>query len=111
MTNFAGNYLIMKIVFFRRPKPKQFSYRPLYYDPEKEAREKRKKELGLIEEGDPRARLKSEIRRKWRRNDDTRPSTYNGVRIIFYLLIIVLSVYFIFFTDFIQNLFKIFGGN
>lgn len=101
----------MKLVFFKRPKPKPFNYRPLYYDPEKEALEERRKELGLIHDGDPRARLKAEIRRKWRRGGDEGRSTYQGIRIIIYLFIIVLSVYFIFFTDFIQNLITIFGGN
>ena len=28
-------------------KPRQFNYRPRYYDPEKEARERRRAELGL----------------------------------------------------------------
>ena len=101
----------MKIVFFKRPKPRKFNYKPLYYDPVKEEMEERRKELEGISEGDPRARLKAEIRRKWRRNDEERPSTNQGIRIIIYLLIIALSVYFIFFTDLIQNMFTIFGGN
>lgn len=28
-------------------KPRQFNYKPLYYDPEKEARNQRRRELGL----------------------------------------------------------------
>lgn len=31
--------------FFYTPKPRQFDYRPRYYDPEKEARERRRAEL------------------------------------------------------------------
>lgn len=31
--------------FFYTPKPRQFSYKPRFYDPEKEAREKRREEL------------------------------------------------------------------
>lgn len=31
--------------FFYTPKPRQFDYRPRYFDPEKEAREKRREEL------------------------------------------------------------------
>lgn len=41
--------------FVHTPKPRQFNYRPLYFDPEKEAREKRRKELigsGMISEDD-----------------------------------------------------------
>lgn len=111
ITNFALNSYKMKIVFFKRPKPKQFNYKPMYYDPVKEEMEERRKELEGISEGDPRARLKAEMRRKWRNRDDSTPSTYKGISIIIYLLVVILSVYFIFFTDFIQNLISIFGGN
>lgn len=31
--------------FFYTPKPRQFSYKPRFYDPEKEARDKRREEL------------------------------------------------------------------
>ncbi len=31
--------------FFHRPKPRQFNYRPLHYDPAAEEREKRRAEL------------------------------------------------------------------
>lgn len=31
--------------FFYTPKPRKFDYRPRYYDPEKEAREARRREL------------------------------------------------------------------
>lgn len=31
--------------FFKLPKNKQFNYQPIFYNPEKEAREKRKKEI------------------------------------------------------------------
>ena len=31
--------------FFYTPKPRQFDYKPRYYDPEKEAREQRRREL------------------------------------------------------------------
>ncbi len=32
-------------IFFKRAKPRQFEYKPRYYDPEKEAREQRRREL------------------------------------------------------------------
>lgn len=35
------------ISFFKVPKHRVFNYQPLYYDPEKERREQRRKELGL----------------------------------------------------------------
>lgn len=40
--------------FFYRAKPRQFNYKPLYYDPEKERRDKRREELlgKKVEDGD-----------------------------------------------------------
>lgn len=35
----------MGILFFHQRKPRQFSYKPRHFDPEKEAREQRRKEL------------------------------------------------------------------
>jgi hypothetical protein len=101
----------MRLVFFKRHKPRRFDYKPIYYDPVQEELDERKKELDAISEGDPRARLKAEIRRKWHRRDEgTGSSTYKGIRIIVYFFIAILSIYYIFFTDLIENMFKIFGG-
>jgi len=100
----------MNIVFFRRPKPKQFNYIPRYYDPVKEAMEERRKELGLLSEGDSRERLKAEMRRKWRLEGSERANRANAIRVIMYLFILFLSVYVFFFTDLIRNLLLVFSG-
>lgn len=43
----------MKFSLFRLPKMRQFDYKPLYFDPEKERREQRKRELrGIGKEED-----------------------------------------------------------
>lgn len=41
-------------VFFTKAKPRQFNYRPIYYNPEQERREKRRDELlgKRVDEGD-----------------------------------------------------------
>lgn len=36
---------MFKFVAFKTQKPRSFNYKPLYYSPEKEAREERRKEL------------------------------------------------------------------
>lgn len=36
---------MIKFTLFKTSKPRQFEYRPRYYDPEKEAREERRREL------------------------------------------------------------------
>ena len=100
----------MNIVFFRRPKPKQFNYIPRYYDPVKEEMEKRRKELGLLSEGDPHERLRAEMRRKWRAEGARRADRKNTIRVIMYLFLLFISVYLFFFTDLIKKLLLVFSG-
>jgi len=100
----------MGLVFFNRPKPRRFDYKPVYYDQEKEELEERKKELGKLSEGDPHARLKADIRRRWHRGGE-RKTSERVIRSIFYMLIIILATYFIFFTNVLQNLLSVFTVN
>lgn len=94
----------MKLVFFNRPKNKQFDYKPRYYDVEKEKREQRKKELGLgqSDEGDRRAMFKGELQSRWR-NDRKAEKENTRRRTMIYLILIGFVVYYIFFTDFIPK--------
>jgi hypothetical protein len=87
----------MKIVFFRTPRPKQFSYPPRYYDPEKERFEARKKESGI---DGRRPDLRSQIQNNWRRMRNTDRSTKrkSEMSVLVYLFIIGILIYFIFFA-------------
>lgn len=98
----------MNIVFFRRPKPRQFTYRPVYYDPVKEESEERKKRLGLSGDDDPKERFRANMRQNWK--TDAKPASGRDtfVRIFFYAVIALLSIYFIFFTDFIAKFVSVF---
>jgi hypothetical protein len=99
---------IMSIFFFRRPKPKQFNYIPRYYDPVKEEREARKRELGLMGEGDLKARMRADIHRKWRVERSPAARQVFWVRAVIYAVIIGLFLYFIFFSDFINKFISFF---
>ncbi len=93
----------MKIVFFNRPKARQFDYKPRYYDVEKEKREQRKKELGLGgDESDKRAMFKGELQNRWRSDRNTDKERTRR-RTIIYVVLISFVIYYIFFTDFIQK--------
>lgn len=105
----------MKIVFFKRPKPKKFSYRPRYWDPEQEEFERRKRLLDGDDstDGDNRERqsdLKHEIDMRWRRRHatDNEGRSNPWMKIFIYALIIFFGIYFIFFTGFINNLVRFF---
>ncbi len=87
----------MQIVFFKRPKPRQFDYKPRYYDEEKErAEELRRKSLGIKTGGNSDLRL--EISRRWRTADRKNRNTAKGINLLVYLVIAALLVYFVFFV-------------
>ena len=93
----------MKIVFFNRPKARQFDYKPRYYDEDKERREQRKKELGLGgDKTDKRSMFKGELQNRWR-SDRKADKERTRRRTIIYVVLISFVVYYIFFTDFIQK--------
>ena len=98
-------------MIFHRPKPHQFKYRPIYYDEEKEELEERKKEREAIHSGDPHARLKADIRRKWHKKERPEDKRYNIIRYSIFFVVFASSIYLLFFTDFLTNLFTIFLGN
>jgi hypothetical protein len=97
----------MKIVFFRRPKPRQFDYKPIYWDEEKEEMERLKKRIdraGKEKSGQEiRDDLRFEIDRNWRRNRAGSSQKVNLLRFLIYLAFALFMIYFIFFTDFINK--------
>ncbi|MDZ7740868.1 MAG: hypothetical protein U5Q03_03740 [Bacteroidota bacterium] len=98
----------MKIVFFKRPKPKQFNYQPLYYDKEKDEREQRKKKLGYTDSDDKADQLRAQIRRKWRYEYEARKKRSSELRTVVYIAIAGLAIYLIFFTNIVDNLVRAF---
>ncbi len=94
----------MKLVFFRRPKPRQFDYKPRYYDKEKDEREQRKKELGITDSDDHIEQFRSQLRRKWKYDREAKKRKTSDLKTIVYLLIVFLFVYLIFFSDFVHNI-------
>jgi hypothetical protein len=93
----------MNIFFFKRPKPRPFNYKPIYYDPDKEEAEERKKALNSLQDGDPRELMRSEIRRKWNVERKVKDKKIEFLRILFYIFLAVFAIYLIFFTDFVDK--------
>jgi len=105
----------MKIVFFKRPKPKQFNYKPQYWDPEEEEFQKRKRELDgpgdeEVPEKEKREDLRVQIDTQWRRRHgpENTGRSNNWMKLFIYALIIFFGIYFIFFTGFINNMVRFF---
>ncbi len=88
--------------FLKTIKPVQFDFKPRYFDAEKEAREKRRKELEDIQKGDAegmKARIASGFRRPealdaihYRRKMTTR-SNMLVIALIFFLGLLVLLLF------------------
>ncbi len=102
----------MRFVTFRTPKPKRFSYKPRYYDEDKEALEKRKAELGYDSSLSHRESLKLQMSKKWKKggsDDYSRSNLSKAISYIFIIAFIVGGIYMIFFTNFIEKLLALFG--
>jgi len=104
----------MRFTFFQTPKPKQFSYKPRYYDEEREQMERRKAEMGYESKLSHGEGLRLQMSKRWRKGD-TEKGASSLSRIIYYLfyaVVILGGIYVIFFTGFVDKLVALFGvGN
>lgn len=94
--------------FYNLRKPRQFEHKPIYYDPRKEALEKRihkaKVELG-VEELDPEQRKEAirgsfieattHLKKSKDKGDDVRNRVYKNMRLI--LILVILAVIYWYF--------------
>lgn len=83
---------------FKQRKPKQFGFKPLYYNAEKEAREKRneliKKEISS-ETLTQNEELRKLLREKWRKNYVVLANKKSNIRIIVIAVLLALICYLI----------------
>ncbi|MDN5349259.1 MAG: hypothetical protein PWQ54_655 [Bacteroidales bacterium] len=101
---------VMKFVLFRTNKPRRFSYRPRYYNPEKEALERRKAEMGLKAELTEQEAMRMRMSARWRNQHPAKfEDKYKGTSFIIFGSVVLIGIYVIFFTDFIDNLIRAFG--
>lgn len=98
--------------FFNMPKPRTFNYTPRYYDPAKEALEKKKAAMGLdsklSEEEKRRIRIRKGFGYAQEEMEEKRQSGFKGIRNVVFIGSILLLVYFIFGTPVIENFIEMF---
>lgn len=98
--------------FFHTPKPKQFNFRPRFYDPEKEEFEQReqriKEELGIATEKtfdgkSYRERIRGSFRHQGGSNSKTsyEARRSQNTRLIIMIVVLALIFYFVFYSDFL----------
>lgn len=100
----------MKLFMFRTIKPRRYNYIPRYYNPEKEALERRKAALGLDSALTDEEKLRTRISTRWRKQEfNDGYSSLRRITFIVYGLVVLLGIYVVFFTDLIDNLIRAFG--
>ncbi len=93
--------------FFYKHKPKGFNYIPRYYDPEKEAWERKKAEAGLNTKLSHEEELRLQMRKKWgveKNADDPRERRYKMIRTLVIVGLVVVAFYYIFCTPMFTNI-------
>jgi hypothetical protein len=87
----------MAITFFKRPKNKQFNYKPVFWDKAKEERENRTK-LALDEKDkDYSEALRKRLDYRWRRNSAIKSNRNSNLRLIVIIVGLSLLSYYLFF--------------
>lgn len=90
----------MKITGFKRPNPKQFEYKPLYYNPRKEELEQVIEQYENPEEARKVEKIRERLEKRWdiHRNHKGKNKTSN-TSLFLYLLVIFAIVYVLFFSE------------
>ena len=95
------------MAFFYKHNPKKFNYIPRYYDPDKEAWEQKKAELGYDAKLSHEDKFRAEMRRKWHAKEteeSTEERRAKTIRRIALGVFVVLVFYFVFCTPLMTNI-------
>ncbi len=106
------NFKKMGFYFFHTPKPRQFNYIPRYFDPEKEALEKKKAAMGLDSKLSEAEKRRMRIRRGFgyspEEMQEKKKFSFNSMRHIVLFGLIGFITYVIFGTPLIENFIEMF---
>ncbi|MFC2100474.1 hypothetical protein ACFLRZ_01450 [Bacteroidota bacterium] len=87
----------MNIVFFKRPQPKRFDYKPLYYDERKDELEQRKKKFEITDNEEKKEAIKSEIHYRWGLHRKASKGKGSVTTMIFYIVAMVILIMFVYY--------------
>jgi hypothetical protein len=86
----------MKFSILQTRKPKQFEYSPRYFDPQKEAIEQRRKEMGLSDKQTHEEQLRARMQYTWnRRRERQKRQRNNTIKLLIFIALAVLLIAFI----------------
>lgn len=82
---------------FSRPKPRQFNYKPVYYNPKEDEIEEKRRVMGLSENMSREDRIRARLRYQWdRKREKAKQRRWQGIRIMIYIAVIAFLIYFIY---------------
>ncbi len=96
--------------FYNNKKPRQFNYKPILFNPEKDEFNERvhkvKKEMGVIEDTEYKSTIKGEfirntehLRRKVNKEESSgKPNTSRNIKLIIFLVVLIVIGYILYFT-------------
>lgn len=85
----------MRIKFFHTPKPKQFNYKPRFYDPRQERFDRIRSEAENPEAAEASARFKEQMGRLREREQISRKTRNNNRNLIIAIIMLCMLLYFI----------------
>ncbi len=87
----------MKTSMFHRPKPRQFNYKPVYYNPKEDEMEAKRKAMGLSENMNSEERIRARLRYQWeKKREKAKVRRQQNTRIILYIAVIAALIYMIY---------------
>lgn len=95
------------MAFFYRHTPKKFNYKPRYYDPDKEAWEQKKAELGYDAKLNHEEQFRAQMRRSWSAPQNEESKEERNTKMIRRILLgvfVVFVFYFVFCTPMMQRI-------
>lgn len=99
----------MRLRFLHTPKPKQFEYKPLYYDEKKEKLEQRLKEMNNDPQEYNPDRFRAKLSEKFQERRKMEKKKIFNSRSIIYIVILVGALYFVLFKY--KNILSLIFGN
>jgi len=88
----------MKLIGFRTPKPRKYSYKPVFFDPVKELQEIHNNEQSeSIQKRENDIRLRLRFRSNRKIHDEQARKRKRRMSILFSLLLLLILLYYIFF--------------
>ncbi len=101
------------MAFFYRHKPKKYNYIPRYYDPEKEAWEQKKAELGYDAKLSHEEQFRAQMHRSWSVKKDEESKEEQRAKLIRRIVLgvfVVLVFYLVFGTPLMENIIRGISG-